>query len=173
VNVLEVIAMGGLGGLLAMAAEAGLSAYRRHVTQRNLAVLTEWDLLHSDPGSGVWRLDPPCGYPHWLLHAPGSDPLGPDGFNHAEPTARFDALDGPGQELPDDSPRQSLVEIEMWARPWIEQVSGGRVVQMVEGWTSYGPQRELHQYAVFARVDATRTPPRTPPPTSTRGGTPA
>jgi hypothetical protein len=35
---------------------------------------------------------------------------------------------------------------------WVEQVSGGRVVEMLEGWIAYGPDGRLRQYAVFARV---------------------
>lgn len=112
--------------------------------------LPEWDAAHADPESGVWCIHPPCGGPTWKLYPPGTG-LNAEGFVVGPPTAEFDAIDGPGRERATD-PCRRLADIESWVVPWIEQVSGGVVAEIVEGWTSYGPERELREWAVYARV---------------------
>ena len=124
----------------------------RHDGGLDLPDLPEWDEALADPGSGVWYLAPPCGYDSWRLYPPGTT-LDEEGFNSGPPVAKFDAIDGPGRDRATD-PGQRLDEIQMWARPWIGHVAGGRVVEMVEGWTTYGPDRDLQEYAVFARVES-------------------
>lgn len=116
----------------------------------DLPDLPGWDAAHAAPESGVWCIHPPCGYPTWKLYPPGTG-LNAEGFVVGPPSAEFDALDGPGRERATD-PCRRLADIEAWVVPWIEQVSGGRVVEIVEGWTSYGPERELREWAVYARV---------------------
>jgi hypothetical protein len=120
-------------------------------TWDELPDLPEWDAAHTDPDSGVWCIHPPCGYPTWKLYRPGTQ-LNPDGFVEGDPAAEFDAINGPGRERASD-PCRRLADIEPWAVPWIEQVSGGRVAEIVEGWSSYGPDLQLREWAVYARVE--------------------
>jgi hypothetical protein len=120
------------------------------VDHGDLPDLPDWDAAHTYPESGVWCIHPPCGYPTWKLYGPGTL-LNADGFVEGEPAAEFDALNGPGRERAGD-PCQRLADIRSWAVPWIEQVSGGSVAEIVEGWSSYGPDLELREWAVYARV---------------------
>jgi hypothetical protein len=117
---------------------------------RGLSNLDELDAEHQDPDSGLWRVMPPCGYEHWNLYAPGtkSDDLG---FVRSDPYAQFPVPEeGPGT---DDGPH-FVPELEEWMTPWIEQVSGGRVVSLVTGWSApYGEGGWMREWTVFARVE--------------------
>jgi hypothetical protein len=132
---------------------AGRAEHQRD-RQRNTP-LPQWQAEHADPTSGVWMISPPRGYPQWNLYAPGAGALGADGMPTAEPTDLFSSLDGPGTEDPEEDP-QPLDQMATWARPWIERVSGGRVVEMVEGIASFGPGGRCCDHAVFARVEGGR-----------------
>lgn len=121
--------------------------------RRNLPNLDDWDAACTDPESGVWRITPPCGHDTWDLWAPGT-PTDELGFIVGMPAAKFSALDGPGKQSPVYRPwgnNERLSEIRRWAVPWIEWVSGGKVVDIVEGFGGVynGGGRE---YAVFAKV---------------------
>lgn len=110
------------------------------------------NLAAMDREPDVWHLSPPCGYDTWQLYPPDAER---DRYNcyTGEPAATFDATSGPGRETADD-PCQRLATIAPWARPWIEEVTGGRVVELVEGWGSpYGLGRANYEYAVLARVE--------------------
>ncbi len=109
-----------------------------------LAPLDGWAAWHTDPDAGVWSLTPPCGHGWWRLWAPGSpDPDVDFPYEDREPYARHPARDGA-----DDLPA-----IYGWLVPWVEQVTGGRVVDLVQGWSPpYGPARDLREYVIYARV---------------------
>ncbi len=116
--------------------------------------LLGWAEEHARAGSGVWSISPPCGYDSWDLYAPGTG-LDSRGFIDTEPTATFPAKHGPGLDpMTDGGEPFTLDEVREWAVPWIEEVSGGKVVDLVDGWGApYGPNREHYEYAVFAKVE--------------------
>ena len=125
-----------------------LAAYlgRRH-PKRSLPLLDEWCARHAEPDSGLWALTPPCGHGWWSLWAPGSaDPDADYPYEHVEPFALHPAREGENGE--DD-----LTAISGWLTPWIEDVTGGRVVDLVEGWCApYGPARDCREYVIYAQV---------------------
>jgi len=117
-----------------------------------LPLLDEWCARHVDPESGVWALTPPCGYGFWSLWAPGSaDPDADfpyeDRCPHAgQPYALHPARQGENGE-------DGLPEIRGWLVPWLVEVTGGRVVDLVEGWSApYGPERTSREYVIYAVV---------------------
>jgi len=112
-----------------------------------LPLLDEWCARHADPDSGLWALTPPCGYGWWSLWAPGSaDPTADYPYEHVEPFALHPAREGENGE--DD-----LTAISGWLTPWLEEVTGGRVVDLVEGWCApYGPARDCREYVIYAQV---------------------
>ncbi len=124
-------------------------AIRRRIrTGWDGADLTGWHPAHRDPAGDVWAVTPPCGSGMWTLFAPGSPVDGPYPYDRVTP-AGFHATDGP------DDDRLSLADVEAWMRPWIEQVTGARVVQMAEGWsTPYGSDGDHQEYVIYARVEA-------------------
>ena len=126
-----------------------LAAYLgRRRPKWTLPLLDEWCACHADPDSGLWALTPPCGYGWWSLWAPGSADPDAD-FPYTEdagPYARHPAREGENGE--DD-----LAAIGGWLGPWIEEVTGARVVDLVEGWCApYGPARTLREYVIYAQV---------------------
>jgi hypothetical protein len=140
-------------GLVAVATLlAWLATRRRH---SNLPSwdgndLTVWHPAHHDPGGDVWAVTPPCGYGTWTLYAPGSPNGGPWPYVDVTPAAEHPTLHDDEAEGAD---RLVLADDEHWMRPWIEQVSGGRVTEMTEGWGEpYGPDRDLLEYVIYARV---------------------
>jgi len=112
-----------------------------------LPPLDGWDAWHADPDSGVWSLTPPCGHGWWSLWAPGSaDPGIEFPYEDRCPDARHPARDGENGE-------EDLAAIRGWLVPWIEEVTSGRVVDLVEDWSApYGPARTFREYVIYARV---------------------
>jgi hypothetical protein len=111
--------------------------------------LAAWHPRHRDTAGGVWAVRPPCGYGTWSLYGPGAaiDPV--TRFLVEDPAARHPAT----SEYGGDSDRTTLADVRWWMRPWIERVSGGRVVEMVEGWSEpYGEHREWQEYVIYAAV---------------------
>lgn len=130
-----------------------LAAWRYRNTLPDLADL---DREHAQAASGVWRVGPPCGYPTWDLFAPGQSNPDADWPTHGiTPVGKFSAVDGPGYDPTNDGREPLRIEeLAGWMRPWIEEVSGGRVVKLVEGWGApYGPGRDQREWAAFARVE--------------------
>lgn len=113
---------------------------------RRLPMLDDWSAMHTDPASGVWAVSPPCGHGLWLLWPPGA----------ADPDADFPYEGDPAAEhpaRPGENGGDRLADIEHWLRPWVERESGGRITELVEGWCApYGPDRNLREYAIYARV---------------------
>lgn len=139
--------------IVAMIGSAIRDGRRRAAFQRSLPDLTEWDRLHADPGSGIWRISPPCGY-EWTLRAPGTGGLDEHGFMTGQPTATRQPVGEAYDPLMDGDEPQTEEQLRAWVVPWIEQVSGGRVVEFVQGWGApYGPERNLYEWAAFARVE--------------------
>jgi len=140
---------------VAAVAAAVLAVVRRgreRRRRRELPDLTALDMLALSPESGVWRITPPTGSLAWQLFPPGT-PRTEHGFIAADPVAEFDAYDGPGRQRFDD-PAMRLEQIAPWARPWVEQVSGRRVVELHEGWGApYGERGEYREYVVFALTE--------------------
>ena len=138
----------GLAGLLHDVRELP-AAVRWHVDrvrfQWGLRDLPDWDAAHRDPLSGVWRLAPPFDGETWTLFAPGAG-RDEDGFIDCEPTA-VRPVDPAAPEY------ERLRDAERWLRPWIGRVAGGHVTELTEGWVVYGPEREWHEYAIYARVE--------------------
>lgn len=144
-----------IGGaaVLYMVASTVWAERSKRAYQRSLPDLTDWDMARQDPASGIWRISPPCGYEWWHLHAPGTGLPDADGFITGEPTAKFSAIDGPGDDTIRTDAPIDLAELRAWAVPWIEAESGGRVAELVEGWGApYGPHRNLREWSAFARV---------------------
>lgn len=147
-------ALGALAALAiaAMVVPAVRDARARRRRQGELPDLSDIDALHADPTSGVWRLSPPCGY-EWALYRPGSGVLDEHGFITATPTATRQPVGEAYDPAYHGDEPQSLEQLRSWAVPWIEEVSGGQVVEFIEGWGApYGPDRNLHEYTVFAEV---------------------
>jgi hypothetical protein len=126
------------------------SERKRRRYQRSLPDLTDWDLARQDPRSGIWRISPPCGYENWNLFAPGSGLPDQHGFITGEPTAQHPATGDAAEH--DDEPHNPET-FQAWAIPWIEQVSGGHVAELVVGWGApYGEHKDLYEWSAFARV---------------------
>ncbi|THJ71581.1 hypothetical protein [Candidatus Frankia alpina] len=124
-------------------------AVRRRVRARWDGMdLSAWHPAHRDPAGDVWAVTPPYGYGLWTLFAPGSITPGLAPYHRVTP-AGVHTVDGFGG----DSDRLRLVDAEVWMRPWIERVAGGRVVEMAEGWSEpYGPAGTTQEYVIYARV---------------------
>lgn len=121
------------------------SLFRRATGARPF--LDEWSARHADPTSGVWAVCPPCGYGWWNLWAPGAADPAADFPYSGEPFARHPA------NLDDDYGEEELADIEHWLLPWLEETSGGLVVELVDGWCApYGPRRGSREYVIYARV---------------------
>jgi len=90
----------------------------------------------------------PFGHRHWKLYAPGSPVPGPFHYEGVKPAGRE-----PADDYDDYRDGETLADAEYWLWPWVEQVSGGQVVDMVEGWGEpYGPDGDLLEYVIYARV---------------------
>jgi len=134
-----------------MRARRVLTALEAYLGRRRpkwtLPLLDEWCARHADPDSGWWALTPPCGCGWWSLWAPGSaDPDADYPYEDGEPLALHPARAGENGE--DD-----LAAIGGWLTPWLEEVTGGLVVDLVEGWCApYGPARDCREYVIYAQV---------------------
>jgi hypothetical protein len=115
--------------------------------------LEAWEAGHADPRGDVWCVTTPTGY-GWQLWAPGSPYSGP-GCGHfpyvnVDPAEVTFAHTDDGCEETEGGSR--LSQVESWLRPWIEGVAGGRVVEMIDGFSWYGPNGSLAEYTIYARV---------------------
>ena len=105
--------------------------------------LAAWEADHADPYGSTWCVMPPEGE-GWSMYGPGSRiPNHPWPYHGVAPAATSDR---------DDDREVWLRDVEPWMRPWIEQISGGRVVDIVEGLTFFGPNAQVISYAIYARV---------------------
>ncbi|MEX5633810.1 hypothetical protein [Parafrankia sp. FMc2] len=136
--------------LLAVDAAGALADWRAR------RVWADWEGLgdpalhagHRDPGGDVWAVCPPCGYGRWQLYAPGAPTAGPFPYADVTPAATH-----PTRGFGGDNDRTRLADVQGWMRPWIEQVSGAWVVEMVESMGEpYGPSGDLLEYVIYARV---------------------
>jgi hypothetical protein len=148
----------GLAVLLGMAWVASVEVpryRRRRAYQASLPDLTDMDLEQRDPASSLWRLAPPYGG-DWELWAPGHAWFNASGFIGTPPTASHPATGQAADPMagdPDAEP-MSIEQLTRWVAPWIEEVSGGRVVEFVQGWGApYGPRGALREWVAFARVE--------------------
>jgi hypothetical protein len=120
---------------------AKLSGFPREWTDPGR--LAGWQAGHADPTGDVWCVTPPC--PEWELYAPGAFRFGDaEPFQGVEPVASSSTDAG--------DVRVWLVDLEPWMRPWIEQETGGVVVEMVEGVLRVGPDGLMSDYVIFAQV---------------------
>ncbi|WP_163552030.1 hypothetical protein [Candidatus Frankia alpina] len=111
--------------------------------------LSDWHPRHRVPAGDVWAVTPPCGYGHWTLFAPGSR-SGPWPYEGITPAATRPATE-PGEY----HVQLCLDDVAAWLGPWVEQVTGTRVVEMVEGLSApYGPAGDLYEYVIYVRVVA-------------------
>lgn len=93
-----------------------------------------WGPQHREPGSGLWRLTPPCGSGRWNLWSPGA-PQDDHGFYVNAPFTWHPAND----EFGGDTDRITLGEIRWWLVPWMERVTRQQVLDLWEGSTEeYG-----------------------------------
>lgn len=104
--------------------------------------LDDWAYAHSISSGNVWAVTPSYG-DAWPLWAPGGLAVG-EPFPLAEPAATYP--DDPASEL------WRLADIEVWLRPWIESVTQGRVVEMVEGLRWFGDGID-YESVIYARVE--------------------
>ncbi len=112
--------------------------------------LTDWHPAHHDPAGNVWAIIPPGGYGYWTLFAPGSGTDGPFPYEGVTPAAILPAT-GPGEY----DAELCLADVDAWLGPWVEQVTGARVLEMAEGLSApYGPDGDLYEYVIYARVVA-------------------
>jgi hypothetical protein len=101
------------------------------------ARLADWEAGHGDPNGDVWCVSPAYGHA-WRLWPPGTQ---------RDENGRINddaAAEWPVDPVEDSEPTW-LADVESWMRSWIEDVSGGRVVEMVEGLT-------WSEYVIYARV---------------------
>jgi hypothetical protein len=118
--------------------------------------LLDWAARHADELSGVYLITPPCGHGFWSLYAPGSPETDRDfPLADVEPLAQL-ADDGAAEDpLGWGGEPLTLPEVRAWAVPWVAEVTGGDVAEMVHGWGApYGPDRNMYEYAIFVRVVA-------------------
>ncbi len=122
--------------------------------RKTLLDLADMGREHHDHTSGVWMITAPHGYEEWELYAPGQcHPGAAFPLRDITPTATRCAVEpGPARERDTDAP-QGIEQIREWATPWVEAVSGGRVVEMLHGWgPPYGAERNLYEVSIYARV---------------------
>jgi len=108
-------------------------------------MLDDWCAASADPDSGVWALTPPCWNGVWKLWAPGS----------ADPYADFPYSGEPHTQHPARGGEDDLGAIIGWLLPWLEDVTGGRVADALEGWCApYRPERDCRrgEYVIYVRV---------------------
>jgi len=56
----------------------------------------------------------------------------------------------------EENGEDDLAAISGWLEPWLEQVTGARAIDLVEGWSApYGPVPD-REYVIYAQVDAGR-----------------
>ncbi|SBW17218.1 hypothetical protein FDG2_0113 [Candidatus Protofrankia californiensis] len=111
-----------------------------------------WHTAHADPHGLVWAVTPPCGRGRWALYPPGAPTGGAYPYKDVAPASTH-----PTAGFGGDHDWLALADVEAWMRPWVERVSGGRVLAMVEGWgATYGPRNSLREYVIYARVEVTR-----------------
>jgi hypothetical protein len=140
--------------------------FRRREYRELLATPPLVDLceLHSNPRSNTWVITADTATT-WDIYRPGSINFLEDPGLSVEcegPVARFPANHGLGidpSRSKSGGPPPTLEEIEWWAIPWVEEITGEHVHQLAHGYTPSG------EYVVFVQVaPADPRPPRSPAP---------
>lgn len=115
------------------------------------ADLIDWEVAQADPYGDVWLAavigDDWALYPPGVYDAAGNDPLA----KVAPAYVRFNEV---GRWR-----RPRLRRVRRWLVPWVELVSGARVVDTVEGLAWYGPEYDQSRHVIYLRVAAPPDPP--------------
>lgn len=115
--------------------------------------LAVWTEAHGDPAGDVWAVTPPTGQ-GWQLWAPGS-PNGTDyPYEHVTPAAVSMHLTEDGCDNTDRG--LLLADVEPWLRSWVEDVTGGLVLEAIDGIGRFGPDRRFSDYVIYVRVGGAR-----------------
>lgn len=115
------------------------------------ARLAGWEQAHEDPDGDVWTVTLPSGY-GWQLWAPGS-PNGTDyPYQGVTPAAVSMYRTAEGC----DNNGLLLADVEPWLRSWVEDVTGGTVLAVIDGIARYGPDRRWSEYTIYVRVGGVR-----------------
>lgn len=114
---------------------------------RDRSRLLEWEWRHASPTGGVWAVTPPVNGVGWELWAPGTIRV-----DHPYPREGIEPAGTSLTDTSEDAGSLWLADLEPWMRPWIEEVAGGRVEELVEGVAWFGPENLAHEYVIYARV---------------------